>query len=521
MMKRFAALLMALGLALAAGQPALCADDTGLLNELELAIEEEEVKVSEEADTSIEAQLMRNLDLSVRLRGSHHSHSAADLGGLIDQDRQMDYGEIKIDFGSSFETERYRLAFDGWIEHGNQEDTYKSGVGLVPEDQRRRNLLEINELYLTVPVSSVDLTVGKRIIDNGISTIFSPADRYNSFDLNDPLDPHQFGTWQAALEGDHADVSWMLAVLPAPQTPKTPSEGSRWLAGGATDAELAAYFSASAYGSLDEYYSEIRENLYYFAWLLESEGEFDEWMAETLLDEFGWVSTGSEDLSISYDEADEPGVFTNARGAVGDWDLLLSAYHGPGMYPVMRMDLDRATPGVHITVEHPTVTQLGGGFSTIYKELEFHGEALVSYSDEGTDDDYVNYVIGTRWTNESLAEKLGLYRIDAGVEYAGEALLDEQDAGGYVYSSREIRIGKNDVIMGLALHFTEDIRLHYLADFELTRDSHLNRVGLGWDVTDQLNADLTAEFFDGPSYSYYGFWDRQDRVILTLTYKFF
>ncbi|BBD07287.1 hypothetical protein [Desulfovibrio ferrophilus] len=513
--------LLACALFLLPAQPVRCADDTGLLNELSLAMEEEEVKVSEEVDRSFPAQITRNLDLSVRLRGSHQFHNARDLGGSVDQDKQDDYGEIKIEFGSSYENENIRLAFSGWLETGNQKDTYKGEVGLWQDNDRRRNILEINELYLTFPISDLSLTAGKRIIENSISTLYSPANRYNSFDLNDPLDPHQFGTWQLALEGDTSDVSWMLALLPVFQTPKTPSEESRWMGGSSADGELAAYYSNTAYSSREEFYAAFREELYFFEWLLEGEdGEFTSWLTEQLLEEFGWVSTTSEDISVHYETPDEPSVFAQAKTSVGDWDFLFSAFHGPSIYPVLGLDLDRATPGVALTVEHPTVTQIAGGLSTTWKELEFHGEALFNISDDGKDDDYLQYVIGTRWTNESLANKIGLYRIDCGLEYAGEMITQDQDASGYVISSREIRIGRNDIIAGMVLHFTEDLRLHYLADFELTNKTNMNRVGLGWDITDNLNADVSAEYFNGPARSYYGYWNRQDRVVATLTYKF-
>ncbi|MBU1004046.1 MAG: hypothetical protein KKE73_16155 [Proteobacteria bacterium] len=522
MMKRFLPALLSCAILLLSAQLAPCADNTGLLNELDLAIEEEEVKVSEEQDLSIGAQLARNLDLSVRLRGTSHFHDAKDLGGAVDQDKQDQYGEIKVDFGSSFENERFRLAFNGWLETGNQEDTYKSEVGLWYDQDRRRNIMEINELYLTIPVHEIDLTMGKRIIDNSISTLYSPANRYNSFDLNDPLDPHQFGTWQVALEDSTPDLSWMVAMLPVFQPPKTPSESSRWLGGASADGELAAFYAASAYASREEFYAEFREMMYFFQYILMDgeDAEFANWLAETLLEEFSWISTGSEDITLRYDKPDDPAVFTQARTSVGDWDLLVSAYRGPGMYPVLSMDLDIATPGVEFIVEHPIVIQLAGGFSTTWKELEFHGEGLYNYCEDGKDDDYIQYVIGTRWTNESLAQKMGMYRIDMGLEYAGEAITNEQDASGYVISSREIRIGKNDLIAGAALHLTENLRLHYLTDYNLSNDSMLNRFGVNWDITSKLTADVSAELFDGPTDSYYGFWKNQDRVLATLTYKF-
>ena len=531
-MKKFLLAFAAWAVLLLPTYPAYCAGDADLLNELDLAIGEEEVKVSEEGDRSFGAQVARNLDLSVRLRGYHYFETATEplmvSSGAVNAglDRQDNYGEIKIDFGSVFESDGgVLMAMSGWLETGNQKDTYKADLGLWQDKDRQRNILEINELYFTVPAGPVDVTLGKRIIDNSISTIFCPANRYNSFDLNDPLDPHQFGTWQLALEGDVSDVSWMAAVLPVFQSPKVPSENSRWIANDSSEGNLSAYYSPS-YGTMDQFYSSLREELFFFDSLLFGSGSgFGSWLVDALDDLYGWSSAQSPQTVVKHDvpepgDGDGIGLFGQARTSVGDWDFMTSIYRGPSIYPVLHVELDTAVPSVLLTVEHSTVDQLAGGFSTTWKELEFHGEAIYSYSEGGKDDSYVQYVIGSLWSNKSLARQLGLYRIDFGLEYAGESVTKEQDAEGYAISSRELRVGQNDFIPGLAVHFTEDVRFHYLADFELDNGSIMNRFGVEWDVTDELTTDVSVDIFDGSRDSYYGYWRDQDRVVTTLTYRF-
>jgi len=59
----------------------------------------------------------------------------------------------------------------------------------------------------------------------------------------------------------------------------------------------------------------------------------------------------------------------------------------------------------------PSVYQLAGGFSTTWKNTEFHGEALYSYSIHKQDESYINYVGGLCHTSEKLASNLGLEKL--------------------------------------------------------------------------------------------------------------
>lgn len=517
-------------LLLLAAPMAQASDDMDLLQDLDTAMQTEQVKVAEEKDASFPAQLKRNGEFVVRLRGYHTLQGAdspkvtADQNYDIPQDSKDDYGEIRASFGSSYENEHVRMAASGWLEHGTQDDTYSSNVGFWQDDDRRRNILEINEAYVTVLGDRADLTLGKRLIRNTLAPAFSPTDRYSSIDLNDPLDPRRLGTWQAALEGDAIDVSWTAAVLPVFQAPRTPSPESRWIANSNTDADLSAHFG-TAYGTASSFYSAVREELFFFESLLYGGSGFTNWLDETLNELYGYVAAQSPQITVEHDvpepgSIETTGVFGQAKTTVGDYDFLASAYRGPSLYPVLRVDLDRSANTANLIVEHPTVNQFSGGVSTPWKGIVWHAETIYSHSEAGKDDSYVQYAVGGTYSEEAMAKALGLWRIDVGLQYDSEWITDTQDAGGYAISSNKLRVGKNDLIPAITIHCTEDVRLQYLAVLELDHGASLNRFGVGWDITENLASEISLELFDGPRQSYFGWWRDQDRVVGTLTYTF-
>lgn len=522
-------ILAAFAFLLSCVAPAWAVDDMDLLGDLDTAMQTEKEKVEEEADKSFAAQAARNGELVVRLRGYHMLQGPMEPGvaGVdydVSADGKNDYGEVRASFGTSYENDMVRMAASGWLEQGNQDDTYSSNVGIWQDTDRRRNFLEINELYMTLLGGRADLTLGKRVIKNGLSPAYSPGDRISSVDLNDPLDPRRLGAWQAALEGEGMDVSWMVAVLPVFQPPRTPSPESRWIANESASLDYSSLYSAS-YGSVGNFYSSMLENLYFFESLIYGGSGVVDWIRNTIYDLFGVTLAQNPQVTVEYDRPDamsleDTGAFGQARTSAGDFDLLASAYRGPGLYPVLRVDLDRSVPAAHLVVEHPTVNQFTGGVSTPWKGVTWFAEAMYSHSEAGKDDSYVQYVVGGTRSEEALAKAIGLWRIDLGLEYAGEWITDAQDASGYAISSNKLRLGRNDLMPAVTLHLTEDVRVHYMAVLQLEDNASLNRAGVAWDVTERLLADVSMEFFDGPTDTYFGWWRNQDRAVASLTYTF-
>ncbi len=489
------------------------ADELDLLQDLDTAMADTAADQDKaEGDQGFGAQLRDNLDLSIRLRGTHFIQSAKETP--LPMDKESAHGEVKLDYATAATWARLRLATSGWLETGTQDDTYAGITEFMQDNDRRRNAWEINEIYGTIDMGAADLTLGRKVLLNGISTLASPANRYSGLDLNDPLDPRRLGVWQAALDVADDDTTWTFAVLPFFAPPKTPGAESRWVAGNAWDG-IPNYFGVDT-----SQFDELLDILYFFSDL--SGVDIVSLVERITGINFGGV-TPVVDVKYDLPDGDDPenwGYFGRVKTSAGRYDLFASAYRGPSIYPVLRAKVDQAMPSVTLIAEHPIADQIAAGASTTWKELELHGEALYSHSEEGRDDSYVQYVLGSTWSNQSVANRFDLYRLDLTAEYVGEAITTKQSADGYLMSSKYARLGRNDAIARLAVHFTETVSAEYMCDILLSTPARLHRIGATWRVTDALTWKAAFEAFDGPDNTYYGRWRDQDRVTTSLTYTF-
>lgn len=415
-------------------------------------------------------QIGKNLEGSLQLRGHVFYREPEDREGL---DKKNPVGEALLRFKTWTGNDTLRLDFSGWLEAGTQEDTYEGVFRWLQDKDRQRHYLELNELYLTVFRGDYDITIGKKIFQNGISTLYSPADRYRPTDSNDPLDPKDFGVWQTKVDYYLDKFTLTAAIFPVFNTGKQPSAHSRW-SGDTGDFDIYEEDTDTSNNEVEEDFPNISiNNTSYFARLK-----------------------------------------TTFRG----WDLFTSAYHGLNPYYVLREET-RGAKTVTIK-ENVKVGNYAVGFSTDYKKCEFHGEGLFSFAYDGKDDNYINYVGGFTYTVDELAKKMFLEKIDVTIEYAGEAVTKEQYTDNYTRSSRKSRLGRNNIFTRINFKYNEDLSFQYISDFEFDPTGRYNKIQSKYKIQQGLELVLAAEFFNGKSDSYYGRWERNDRLITALKYSF-
>ena len=438
-------------------------DDLDLLDELE-------AKPAEKKEDSFKYLTMigKNLEGSLRLRGHAFFREPEDREGI---DERNPVGEALLRFETWTGGDTFRLNLAGWLEAGSQQDTYE-GISRWPQDKdRQRHHLELNELYLSFFQDTYDVTVGKKIFQNGISTLFSPADRYRPSDSNDPLDPKDFGMWQTKLDYYYDKYTFTAAIFPVFNTGKGPSEHSRW---------------SGTTGDYDVYE--------------------DDTSGKEIEDDFPAMSINSV------------GYFGRAKTTLKGWDLFISGYHGLNPYYVQREE-QRGSKTV-IIKENVKVGNYAAGFSTAYKKWEFHGEGLFNFSYDGKDDHYISMVGGFTYTIDDLAKKIFLEKIDVTIEYATEVITKEQYAEGYTQSSRKGRMGHNNIFTRINFKYNEDLNFQYISDFEFDPSGRYNKVQSEYTITRGLVWTTGLEFFNGKDDSYYGRWERNDRIITDLKYSF-
>ncbi len=208
------------------------------------------------------------------------------------------------------------------------------------------------------------------------------------------------------------------------------------------------------------------------------------------------------------------GYMAEIKGSAGMWDLYATYYHGPCTYPMFRVENRPAE--VALIREYPGVHRVGGGFSTTWKGLEFHGEASYSHSESRRDDRYAVLIGGITYLNDSFASVIGCDRLEISLNFGKEYIVSRQNADEYYFSSETIRPFKKDIIPSLTLLVNEDLTLYYLTDQDLKYDSQYHRAGLKYRLLPGLVSDIYLESFDGDDRSFIGQWRDNDRVSFVL-----
>ncbi|MCP4131477.1 MAG: hypothetical protein GY754_10910 [bacterium] len=217
--------------------------------------------------------------------------------------------------------------------------------------------------------------------------------------------------------------------------------------------------------------------------------------------------------------------FLRIKAPVSGWDFFLSLYHGNNSNWVLKRGLGslNAATGqfeINFAKEIINVFNAAAGFSTTIKNWEFHGETLYNYAYSARDDQYIDSVIGVRYIFDDIAKKIYLDTIKIALEYAKEFIIKKQDAQNFDRSSRDLRVGKNDLIGSIVFNITEKISLQYLLHCEFTDKGFLNVFGTEILFLDDFKLRLGVQLFNGKQESYHGKWNNCDRSFISLEYAF-
>ncbi|MFA7257430.1 MAG: hypothetical protein WC047_07655 [Kiritimatiellales bacterium] len=372
----------------------------------------------------------------------------------------------------------WRIDVSGWMQAGNQDHTFSgvspdAGALFRDTDDQDHRYLTLNELYLTLNFNSWDLTLGKKIFKNGLSAIYSPADKLRPVAGYDPLNVRDLGIWQVRADFYRNQTTWTFAVLPVYQPDKVPHTSSRWVNAPAGPSP------ASDYPDMDP-------------------------------KDFGW--------------------FVRGKTVKNGWDLFASLYTGPGRQYVME---NRGTLLAPVLVRRvPGVINPAAGYSTTRGRWEFHGEAAYTDAYRNDDQDYISVVQGTTLTIDGdRVSDLGLEQILATFEAAWEWTTDRQTAANYITDSDSTRAGQSDLITRLQFKVNEDLSFEYNSHIILGKWGYANRFGGSWKFMNNLTWRTGVEFFGGKSGGgpaaglnnlgvNYGGWKRNNRLVTSLEYEF-
>ncbi len=438
-------------------------------------------KPAENAPTPLSG-LAKNLDGELTVSLQHFWEQVSDEDN--DLDRNPDLLDAWLELDTFASGQGWRIDLGAWLQGGNQEELYAGAIDSKGGDDRRRHAT-LDEAYATLSRDDLDLTLGRKVATYGLSTLYAPTNRYGAADANDPLNPREFGVWQVKADYylDQATVSW--TVFPVPERNRLPVKSSRW----------------------------------------NSSGEDYEFRNLEGLGGLGTNSSLSDDLS-GVDVVDEKpeaeprnvGNLGHVKGTISGWDLFALGYYGLNPFPVLKKSSEG--PQTTFTKVRTHVANLGAGFSTTRGKWEYHGEALYNYAVDRRDDEYTNYVGGVTYTVDDLAKRLGLDRIVLTAEYAGEWLTAPQRCDNYVASSENARVGRNDAIVRAEFKYDEDLNFELDFNREFAEEGQFERYAVNYALRKAVNLHLYFDHFSGSDESYYGRWERNNRLATELSYSF-
>ncbi|ADR18417.1 hypothetical protein Calni_0504 [Calditerrivibrio nitroreducens DSM 19672] len=442
------------------------ADDFDIFNEIEV----KEPKAVETKDKKFTDILLSGMDFNLVFKYYHFLSNFEDKTG--EKDKRKDFANIMFEPKLKYSIKNTIFNFRGWLEYGNEKDTYKGIGDEFTDNSRYRRYAQLAEINTISSFGNLELTLGKKVIRVGVSSLYSPADRFKVVEGNDPIDLKEIGLWQIRTDYFQKNTNYTFVFLPAYNESKVPSQVTRW--SGETDNES----SSTEFDGV-------------------SEKDINKEIVNVTPKNFSYLGR----------------VKTTLKG----WDLFLSAYYGVSPYSVLKKDQDNSNKYYR---EHPMIISSSAGFSTTYKKFEFHGEGYAQHSPQGKDDDFFNYVVGSTYTLDEWVQYIWLDRIDATIEYAGELVINKQYAEYYERSSQDQRAGRNNILGRFNAKVNEKLNFEWYFTRSFDDSGYMHHYGATYKFNKGVNVKAFFDFFDGPKDSYYGRWRKNDRFMTFVEYKF-
>jgi hypothetical protein len=345
------------------------------------------------------------------------------------------------------------------------------------EDELQRPAATFEELYVTWYGDKYEVAVGKQIFAWGVSAGLKPTDNLSAADFLDVPTLHKVGVPAISfLRSGKVDVQVVIAPLFSPN--RLPLPDNRWA--------IVPQDALDAIEAVTGFEPPI--------------------LIEATLPE--------HDANNA-----QVGVRFRSSSLVDGWDLELSVFHGHD--PFGLFDAALVFPPVRVEVEtfYPEYTDVGGGFSTAAGKFTFHGETAYHRTSNDIDDDYLQYVAGFDYSMD-MGGPGALDRLLFGLEYAGETVDNENTRPRSTFATGFDRVFTNSILGLVDFVFSEDTSVRVGGTINFNDEDFVARAQLTHKLIENLRLTAGVEVLSGPSDSFYGNWQENDRLFVFTTYYF-
>lgn len=367
------------------------------------------------------------------------------------------------------ELKSYEIKLDLMLQYGSEKEQYGFSRIIYP-----------SQLYLKKKMDNSDIILGYKYIEDGISTLYSPAKRIAKADAAHPTDPDKLGVWQGSWTYYYSgNNSTEVRILPYFQKSRYPPKASRWRA-------VKGDYNLVGVDLTD---NEEIKRLY---------GENYE----------------AEEKKIQHRLRDI-GYMVKQKMTEGSTDFFVSAYAGYLPNPLIK----RASPDKYEKV-YIKGGIIAGGFSTVSGKWEWHGEILYQIPENHKDDRYVNYVFGAEYDINLL---LGIDSIDSAkltAEYANEWVLEGKDHPDYPIDQKSARTGRNAIYILQKIDINDKNKVSYGNVYNISKKDNTHRLSYEHKYGEGNSVEIAYEWFNGEETTHFGRWKENDRMIFKFTRKF-
>jgi hypothetical protein len=368
--------------------------------------------------------------------------------------------DLKLDLSKQFSD-----TFTGNLKPRLRFDTagFSSGVLNRFQDKTgQRYIFDLDEAWVRYTEDLWDITVGKNIFSWGTADGYNPTDNLNPIDGIDIPNAEKTGVFSLAFTYS-GELTTLEAIIVPLFTPDRLAESDNRWSGETSDYILGE--SAFPDNTIKNVQFAIR------------------FSSSTLID--GW------DLTLSYYDGFDPA----------------------GIYQMGNI----YSPSPVLNQKFPRIREAGIDFSTVFENIEIHGEGALRFTEDDTVDDYAEYIVGINygaddWLLPSFAQEASIV-----LEYAGERVFNEKERDErYVNSGWYDRPFKDSILGSFLVKFLMDTEVEIAGGINLSDNDFFMKTTLSYKFTDTLELQVTGYIIEGEKSSSLGYWHDNDRISITV-----
>lgn len=333
-----------------------------------------------------------------------------------------------------------------------------------------------------------EIAVGKKIFSWGVGDGSRPTDNVNPLDSLDVPSAEKIGVPALSIFRYGEGVNSQFVFVPVFTPSRVPADDNRWAVQDTTGIERVY----QAFGQWPTVIDAGRD------------------LPETTLDNAQYALNLSSSTLIT------------------GWDLALTYYRGHYSFGVLESQIippqvgagGMTPPTLIVQKVYPKYQEFGTSISTTVGDWELHAEGAFHLTDEGEmDDDFWEYVTGFNYTSSGILTQL-LEEIQVTVEYAGISVTRRRPPDS-LYS--DVGFGRgltNSLLSKVDFKFSEDTRFEVAGAVNFDDGDFSIQTVLTHKAWDRITFEAGYQWFEGPEDSFFGGWDENDRVFLSVTGNF-